>query len=259
MEYGICLISLVPMRAYAEESSEQVNQLLFGDLVQVLEKKDKWLLVQLLSDHYQGWVSAGSVRLMGEEELQRIQQCTLWVSHDLVQVLENKTRNTSFLLTAGSSMYGCYENSFELMGDTWHYKGEMVQVDGFMPDTLVNHALLFLNSPYMWGGRSALGLDCSGFTQLVFKMAGKRIHRDASQQATQGEMIDLIHEARPGDLLFFDNEEGEVIHTGILIDDDQVVHAHHWVRVDKVDHYGIFNTQTGKYSHKLRLIKRFTD
>jgi len=115
---------------------------------------------------------------------------------------------------------------------------------------------MYLHAPYVWGGRSPFGIDCSGFTQMAYKIAGIQLLRDASQQATQGETISFISDARPGDLLFFDDEEGFITHTGILMPDSRVIHASGRVRVDKVDHQGIFDQESGKYTHKLRLIKK---
>jgi gamma-D-glutamyl-L-lysine dipeptidyl-peptidase len=256
MEYGICLMSVVPVRALPDDRGEQVTQLLFGETLQILEKAEKWIFVQLVSDSYQGWVSKGQITRITHEEFASLQLQKQWVSTDLVQVLHNKTRNSSFLVSAGSSFYDCKENSFELHGESYQFLGNMSPISEFQPQAIVNNAMLFLQTPYLWGGKSALGIDCSGLTQLAFKMSGKNIHRDASQQATQGEMVHLINEAQTGDLLFFDNDEGAIIHTGIMMDSSHVIHAHHKVRIDMADHLGIFNIDTKKYTHKLRVIKR---
>jgi gamma-D-glutamyl-L-lysine dipeptidyl-peptidase len=256
MDYALNLMSIIPVRANADDRSEQVTQLLFGEMVMVLEVKDKWVHVQVLADSYQGWVSYGQLTTVSKGQVDHLLQQSQHVSTDLVQVLQNKSLDCSFLVSAGSSFYGCREGSFELLGNQYTYYGNLLDVTMANRETLIQNALLFLHTPYMWGGKSALGIDCSGFTQLVFKMSGINIHRDASQQATQGEMVNLINEAVPGDLLFFDNDEGNIIHTGILIDDVHIIHAHQKVRIDKVDHLGIFNVDTKKYTHKLRLIKR---
>ncbi len=256
MDYGICLISVAPLRSLPDDKSELVTQLLFGERVHILEKREKWFFVQITSDSYQGWVSSGQLSMLDREAYEQLEQKKHWVSSDLIQVLENKTRKFSFLITAGSSFYDCKNNSFELCGDQWFFHGNMLADNGFNASSITQNAMLFQHTPYLWGGKSALGIDCSGFTQLVFKMSGMALHRDASQQATQGEMVNLIHEAREGDLLFFDNEEGDIIHTGIFLDNQYIIHAHQQVRIDKIDHYGIFNVDTKKYTHQLRLIKR---
>jgi len=259
MDNGVCILSVVPVRAEPNDRSEQVTQLLFGELVIILEKREKWLFVQSMADNYQGWVCAGQIKLFDRAYFDDLINQETWVSTDLVQVLRNTTQNYSMLATAGSSFYQCRQNRFTLVGNEWEYLGAIRKVGGFEPEMIIDLAMLFLHIPYMWGGRSAMGMDCSGFTQIVFKMAGKPIHRDASQQATQGELINLIHEAEPGDLLFFDNDEGAIIHTGILLPGNNIIHAHQKVRIDKVDHHGIFNTDQSRYSHKLRIIKRFSN
>ncbi|MNL48577.1 Gamma-D-glutamyl-L-lysine endopeptidase [compost metagenome] len=115
---------------------------------------------------------------------------------------------------------------------------------------------MFLNAPYLWGGRSILGIDCSGFTQVCYKILGIKLKRDAYQQADQGELVSFINEGKLGDLAFFDNAEGRITHVGILINSHQIIHASGRVRIDSIDHQGIFNEETQQYSHKLRIIKR---
>jgi cell wall-associated NlpC family hydrolase len=121
---------------------------------------------------------------------------------------------------------------------------------------LLQTAHLFLNSPYLWGGRTPMGIDCSGFTQLVFKIHGLKLPRDAYQQVELGSALNFVEEAEAGDLAFFDNEEGKIVHVGILLDNERIIHASGYVKIDKFDHYGIFNSVTKKYSHTLRVIKR---
>jgi cell wall-associated NlpC family hydrolase len=113
-----------------------------------------------------------------------------------------------------------------------------------------------LNAPYLWGGKTPFGIDCSGFTQMVYKLNGYHLSRDASQQATQGEALSFIEESEPGDLAFFDNEEGNIIHVGIIMENNYIIHASGKVRVDRLDHLGIFNPETQKHTHKLRVIKK---
>jgi len=122
--------------------------------------------------------------------------------------------------------------------------------------TLVDTALLYLNTPYLWGGKTPFGIDCSGFTQMVYKLNGFKILRDASQQASQGEALSFIEESTPGDLAFFDNSEGVITHVGIIMEDHHIIHAHGKVRIDLLDHSGIYNVDTQTHSHKLRVIKK---
>ena len=124
-------------------------------------------------------------------------------------------------------------------------------------DALIVTALFFQNAPYLWGGRTLFGIDCSGFSQIVFKLNGIKLNRDAWQQAEQGAVVDFLPEAKSGDLAFFDNAEGRIIHVGIMLGTNKIIHASGKVRVDTIDNQGIYNAEMGRYTHKLRIIKRF--
>jgi len=121
---------------------------------------------------------------------------------------------------------------------------------------LAKTAYLFLNAPYLWGGRNLLGIDCSGFTQIVYKINGIPLDRDASQQALQGQTLSFIEESEAGDLAFFDDTEGNITHVGLLLEDHHIIHASGCVRIDRIDQSGIFNSETQSHTHKLRFIKK---
>ena len=121
---------------------------------------------------------------------------------------------------------------------------------------MTSTAYLFLNAPYLWGGKTPLGIDCSGFTQLVYKINGVKLKRDASDQALQGQTLSFIEESEPGDLAFFDDSEGNITHVGLLLENHRIIHASGMVRIDKIDQSGIFNIETQSHSHKLRFIKK---
>ena len=121
---------------------------------------------------------------------------------------------------------------------------------------MIKNAFYFLNSPYLWGGRTPFGIDCSGFVQIAARLSGISLPRDTQEQAEEGEIINLISEAKPGDLAFFDNIDGRIIHVGIILENGQIIHASGKVRIDTIDHQGIFNEESKKYSHQLRVIKR---
>ena len=123
-------------------------------------------------------------------------------------------------------------------------------------DNLVNTALHYLNSPYMWGGKSPFGIDCSGFVQCVYQLHGVQLPRDAYLQAEHGETLGFIDESEAGDLAFFDDEEGKITHVGIIMSDYHIIHAFGQVRIDRLDQTGIFNNALNKHTHKLRVIKK---
>lgn len=256
MQNGICLLSVASLRAEPSHKSELVSQLLFGDLFEVIEEEKDWYQVRMHFDHYLGWVHKNQVQLLAKNDFADLVQSPTAISNDLIQLLEDQTNNTSFAIGAGSSLYFFEKGRFSIAGKAYSYSGSVITEFPSKPSQLADYALLFLNTPYLWGGRSPFGVDCSGFMQLVFKMGGIKIPRDAAVQVTQGETIHLINEAMPGDLMFFDNEEQQITHVGLLISDGHIIHAHGKVRIDLIDHNGIFNRDTRRYSHNLRLIKR---
>ena len=141
--------------------------------------------------------------------------------------------------------------------NTVNFDFEGTKISGIKPKKeLINTAFMYLNAPYLWGGKTPFGIDCSGFTQMVYKLNGYKLLRDASQQAKQGEPLSFIEESEPGDLAFFDNEEGKIIHVGIMMNDNYIIHASGKVRIDRLDHLGIYNVDTGRHTHKLRVIKK---
>ncbi len=255
MEFGVCLLSAVPLRAFPGHQSEMVSQLLFGDIFSVMEKRKDWYQVKMQQDHYQGWVAANQIQALEESDFRAIAaNLGNVISADLLQMLEDQSRGSSFPIGAGATLPFYEKGKLSVAGKVFEYAGKVIKEPD--PGKISRIALTFLNVPYLWGGRSAFGIDCSGFTQLVYKMAGIKIPRDSAIQATQGEAVHLINEALPGDLLFFDNQDEEINHVGILLQEGHIIHAHGKVRVDRIDHQGIYNSDLKRYTHPLRLIKR---
>jgi gamma-D-glutamyl-L-lysine dipeptidyl-peptidase len=257
MSCGICLLSIIPVRREPSERSEMVNQLLFGDLVTVNRSEGNWLQISGDQDGYPGWVDLKQIRIINNDESARLKNLNERVTSDLIQKVLNVTDGYVLHVPAGSSLRGIRNGRFEIDGLSFSYSGNMV--DGKAktePMSVISYARLFLNAPYQWGGRGPLGIDCSGLVQVAFKMAGIPLLRDASQQATQGQPVGFLEEALPGDLVFFDNAEGAIVHVGILTEPGRILHASGKVRIDRVDHQGIYSMETATYTHKLRLIRR---
>ena len=267
MQFGISLQSIVPVRTEPSHRSEMCTQILFGELYTIHEEREGWQKVELAYDHYIGWIDAKQSSIIDEEEFQRLAEAETEVTLDIVQMVANETKKTVFPLVIGSSIPGIEGQFFTINGDNYYFEGQVAE--GSLPDEdlteddktniqqgLVDDALHYLNAPYIWGGRSPFGIDCSGFTQMAYKFRRIKLLRDAAQQATQGETIASLEEAQPGDLVFFGNEEGKIIHTGILIDRNRIIHASGKVRIDPIDSEGIVDEHEGGYSHKLKLIKR---
>lgn len=224
-----------------------VSQVLYGEHFKVLETRKKWSRIRLALDSYEGWIDNKQYRKISEVDYAQFEQKNLELSSDLVDFV-TLPDNQLFSICLGSNISA---TSFL----NHNFEGKCV-TKAQPKDFLIETALLYLNTPYLWGGKTPFGIDCSGFTQMVYKLNGYRLLRDASMQATQGEALSFIEESEPGDLAFFDNDEGVITHVGIIMKDNYIIHAHGKVRIDRLDHSGIFNYEERNHTHKLRVIKR---
>lgn len=255
--FGICHLSVIPCRIEPSDKSEMVSQLLFGEHFQVVNQKGNWCQIKNAFDNYLSWIDVRQFRQISDSLYKELSKIEIVSALDLVQVLTNDKDDQVVPVLIGSSLPFYSEDKFGFDDFTFIYNGQTNFTNtSNKRNTIVDTALMYINAPYLWGGRSPFGIDCSGLTQLAYKMAGVKINRDAFQQADQGYPLSFIEEAEPGDLAFFDNEEGRIIHVGILLSNNQIIHASGKVRIDKIDHQGIFNVDTKRYTHKLRLIKK---
>jgi len=254
--YGICLLSVVPVRKRPSESSEMTTQLLFGDLVQINHHHHQWCNIRQEYDNYEGWVDKKQLSEVSEKTYRTLANLPTAVSLDLVNSLTNNTSSFPQLILFGSSFPGMMKSTFYINDMIYTFEGESFQPgEEARRVDIIDNAYVFKGAPYLWGGKTPFGIDCSGFTQMVYKAAGIRLLRDTKDQITQGETINILQEARPGDLAFFDNEKGNISHVGILLADNNIIHASGQVHIDGIDHEGIYNREEKKYTHKLRLIK----
>ncbi len=247
MEYGICHLGIIPMRIENSHQSEMVSQLLYGECYKIIEKRKKWVKIRLEWDGYEGWIDENQLIKISKENFDKITQSTIKISIDLVNYITTKD-NLLFPILIGSDLRALkiLEHRFE---------GEFERTKK-SKKSLISTAYLFLNAPYLWGGKTLLGIDCSGFTQMVYKINGIKLNRDADQQALQGQTLSFIEESEAGDLAFFDNDEGKINHVGLLLENHYIIHASGVVRIDRIDQSGIFNIETQSHSHKLRYIKK---
>lgn len=250
--FGICNLSIIPLRAEASDRSEIVSQVLFGEHFEVLETDKQWAKVKLQYDGYEGWIDSKQYQSISEESYKRLSKEAIILNADLVEYV-TAPHNALLPISIGASL--SFLNHSDI--NTQNYAFEGLKVTGIKPkQDLVATAYLYLNSPYLWGGKTPFGIDCSGFTQMVYKLNGYSLLRDASQQATQGEVLSFIEESEPGDLAFFDNEEGKIIHVGIMLENNYIIHASGKVRIDRLDHLGIYNAEQNRHTHRLRVIKK---
>jgi gamma-D-glutamyl-L-lysine dipeptidyl-peptidase len=267
MEFGICLNSVIPVRIEPSHRAEMITQVLFGELYRIISKEVYWLRIQLAYDNYEGWIDLKQSFSLDEQEFIRLFNAETMASLDLVQLLSNESKHSIIPIPLGSSLPGIEHEQFTIANELFSFEGLVADTSAFenvntpqerlkAKQAVIDDAMLYINAPYLWGGRTPFGIDCSGLTQMVYKLKKIKLLRDASQQATQGESLNFISESEPGDLAFFDDEEGNITHVGIMMDRSRIIHASGKVRIDIIDHEGIYNEEEKRYTHKLRVIRR---
>ncbi|HQU60102.1 MAG TPA: C40 family peptidase [Saprospiraceae bacterium] len=256
MSYAICSISIVPVRTGSSHSSEMASQLLFGELVEVLETKGRqWMKVRCAHDNFVGWVAGNQLKAITPSEFERFQQHFAY-SLELYHPLMGE--NHCIPVVMGAQFPAFDGMRFRLEEDYFTFSGQAVFPENIeaTPEFILKIARRYLNAPFLWGGRSPMGIDSSGLVQMAFKLAGIALPREASQQIYIGESVGFIEQALPGDIAFFENKAGRIAHCGIILPNNEVLHAYGRVRVDVLDHYGIFNKKQSRYTHSLRVVKR---
>ena len=235
------------MRKESSHKTELVSQLLYGDCFKITLIKKEWYQITTLKDNYTGWVDSKQVKSISKEEAENITFNQNAYTTQLVEYIETSD-NRLFSLVLGSNVGASRFLKHDFKGSL--AKGKVKK------SNLVKIASLYLNSPYLWGGKTPMGIDCSGLTQMIYRINGHNIPRDAFQQAELGETLSFIDESESGDLAFFDDEEGNITHVGLLLENNYILHAYGQVRIDRIDQSGIYNSEAQIHSHKLRIIKK---
>ena len=248
MKYGLCHLSAVPLRDVASDKAEVVSQLLYGDHFKIIESQKNWSYIKMDFDGYEGWIDNKQFVFISKENSDYLSENAFFCSADLLEFVSTKEDHL-IPIHIGSSLAACTILEHQFDGNN----NEKLK----SYDQIADIALLYLNAPYVWGGKCPFGIDCSGFVQIVYKICGISISRDSGDQAQQGKSLSFIEECSVGDLAFFDNEEGSIVHVGILLGNNHIIHAHGQVRIDLIDHQGIFNADKKAYSHNLRLLKTY--
>lgn len=235
MNKGICIVTVAPVRAENSDKAEIVTEILFGESADILEVNKNWTKIKMHYDGYEGWMDTKQIKPVTDEELSK-RKVTI-ITEDFSSVIMNDGKT---LLSMGS------EVEFPAVASRRSHD---------VRESIALTAKEFINVPYLWGGKSFFAVDCSGFTQLVYKIHNIKLPRDTYQQAEVGEALSFVEESQPGDLAFFENAEGKIIHVGIMLDNQKIIHASGKVRIDTLDSTGIFNKELNKHTHKLRVIK----
>ena len=235
-----------------------VTQMLFGEVLKIYEEKRAgWRKIKTAFDDYDCWIDDKQYIEINETEFERLNTSPITVCSEMANIITNIDNNDLTPILLGSSLPSFKENQIRFNKFIYQFDGQTFDTSQeIAKSNLAENAMMYLNAPYLWGGRSPFGIDCSGFTQVIYKLNGFKLPRDASQQAEIGETLSFIEESKSGDLAFFDNEEGKIIHVGIMLENNNIIHASGKIRIDKIDHQGIFNSETNSYSHRLRLIKK---
>ncbi len=288
---AVSLHSVVPVRTEASETSEQITQMLFGEICTIEEQKTRWIRVKLALDGQMGWVDAKMIATLSTDEYKSYSaalKAAAYVAFPMAYAVSENNGQT-IPLTAGTRLTNYHNGHFEVLGVGFRIDAGMVltkPLEMTQPN-LLQSVRFFLNVPYLWGGKNALGMDCSGFTQTILSLFGHKIPRNASEQVTQGQLISRLSSSKAGDLAFFCHYEEaatqeitsnlkeqqstetnaiarqKITHVGILIDSERIIHCSGRVKIEKIDTTGIFSVEQsdtahpdGQYTHRLLSIRR---
>lgn len=261
MAFVICIVAVAPLRAEAAHQSEMVSQILFGELAEIIEGNAQlptgsFVKLRMLVDGYEGWCQSAQLALLPDAMRSNLHNQIAPAYINTVFINE-----TPMQVPFGASIGLMHPSAIDIAGMKMAYTDQVhdPSEQSFDAALFKQIAHLFLNTPYLWGGRSIWGIDCSGFVQQVYRYFNHYLPRDAYQQAELGNDIGFLAEAQCGDLAYFDNADGKITHVGIMLSPETIIHASGKVRIDRIDQAGILNTDTGERTHQLRIVKRLIE
>lgn len=247
MQYAICNLGIAPLRLEPTNTSEMVSQVLYGEYFKILEERGKWSRIRTAFDSLEAWIDNKQFVKISEGDFNKFESEEAILSADLIEFISGEKQNLMPVPLGSVLNFTQFLNQSHTGNKTTGKKEKT---------HLIETAFLYLNAPFMWGGKTPFGIDSSGLTQMVYKLNGYKLPRNAADQAKQGESLSFIEESEPGDLGFFDNKEGIINHVGLMMNDNYIIHADGKVRLDRIDHSGIYNADLRRHTHKLRVIKK---
>lgn len=256
IDYGVARLSLIPVRGEPSEKAELVTQLLFGEHYEVLEEEasGNWIRIRNSFDRYTGWISINQHHPVSHEYFSYHNTAEFKITTELTTgILYNKRRSVILM----GSIIPISSSELFKMEEQFAFNGEAKNLGQKRDyEYLKTTAFRYLYAPYLWGGKSPFGIDCSGFVQMVFKICGYRLDRDSSQQAKQGKVVEGFESRGPGDLAFFRRQSERINHVGIVLEQGRIIHASGQVRIDKLTSAGIVHQDTGRQTHELVQLRR---
>ena len=260
--FAINHCTVTPVRQEPSEGSEQLTQLLFGEVCEVLDRLPRWTKIRSTLDGQEGWVDFKMLTHVGDEAIRREAKGEGVISVPMAIATDMET-GEDLMLTLGTRLPNYAHGTFEVLGKQYlinpaGVRGERREARG---EEICAIAQTLLNAPYLWGGKNAMGMDCSGFTQVVYAAMGVNLLRNAREQMTQGELVPSLTEAQPGDLAFFDHADRDpkatnISHVGLLLDNKKIIHCSGCVHIDTIDEQGI-HLPDGELTHHLVQIRRY--
>lgn len=253
--YAMGRYAAAAIRAKAKDTAELRSQLLFGEPVDVLETDQNFARVRCCDDAFEGFVRADQLLTIDERTF-RLQRDKPAYCLDLFNTVMGE--RAGMPITFGARLPEFDGMRLRVGNRHFGFSGQAALAEDLTTNAeiLIRFARRWLYVPALRGGRTPMGVDASALVQLLCRLIHVKLPRTAGPMSGHGRVVDFVVQAQAGDLAFFDSRRGEINHVGILLPDSRILHVGDRVRIDAVDHYGIFSRELGRYTHRLRIVKR---